>query len=35
MQGHLDVMRMEDKMEFLRRMHQMILAKIGLKHRME
>ena len=35
MQGHLDVMRMEDKMEFLRRMHQMTLAKIGLKHRME
>ncbi len=35
MQGHLDVMRMEDKMEFLRRMHQMTLAKIGLKHRMD
>ena len=35
MQGHLDVMRMEDKMEFLRRMHQMTLAKIGLKHKME
>ncbi|MBU1205116.1 MAG: ATP-dependent helicase, partial [Nanoarchaeota archaeon] len=35
MQGHLDVMRMEDKMEFLRRMHQMILAKIGLNHRMD
>jgi len=35
MQGHLDVMRMKDKMEFLRRMHQMTLAKIGLKHRMD
>jgi len=35
MQGHLDVMRMEDKMEFLRRMHQMILAKIGQKHKLE
>ena len=35
MQGYLDVMRMEDKMEFLRRMHQMTLAKIGLKHRMD
>ena len=35
MQGNLDVMRMEDKMEFLRRMHQMILAKIGQKHKLE
>jgi len=35
MQGHLDVMRMEDKMEFLRRMHQMTLAKIGLEYRMD
>jgi len=35
MQGHLDVMRMEDKMEFLRRMHQMVLAKIGQKHKLE
>ncbi|MDD5086240.1 MAG: ATP-dependent helicase [Candidatus Nanoarchaeia archaeon] len=35
MQGRMDVMRMEDKMEFLRRMHQMILAKIGQNHKLE
>ena len=29
LQGHLDVMRMEDRIEFLKRMHQMVLAKIG------
>lgn len=28
LQGHLDVMRIEDKYEFLRRMHEQILAKI-------
>jgi ATP-dependent Lhr-like helicase len=35
MQGRMDVMRMEDKIEFLRRMHQMTMAKIGQKHRLE
>jgi ATP-dependent Lhr-like helicase len=30
-QGHIDVMRIEDKMEFLKRMHNNILAKIGRK----
>lgn len=29
LQGHLDFMKMEDKVEFLRRMHTMVLAKIG------
>ena len=31
LQGHTDVLRIEDKVEFLRRMHQQILAKIGKK----
>lgn len=31
MQGHLDLLRMEDRAEFLKRMHQMTLAKIGMK----
>lgn len=31
MQGHLDLLRMEDRTEFLKRMHQMTLAKIGMK----
>ncbi len=31
MQGRTDVMKIEDKIEFLRRMHNMILAKIGSK----
>ncbi len=30
-QGHTDIMKMEDKMEFLKRMHTMVLAKIGSK----
>ena len=29
-QGYADTLRIEDKNEFLRRMHQMVLAKIGL-----
>ncbi len=29
LQGHLDVIRMEDRIEFLRRMNDMVLAKIG------
>ena len=32
LQGYVDVMKIEDKQEFLRRMHTMILAKIGKKH---
>jgi len=31
LQGHLDFMKVEDKVEFLRRMHNMILIKIGKK----
>ncbi len=31
LQGHLDVMKIEDKHEFLRRMHAMVLAKIAGK----
>ncbi len=30
-QGYADIMKMEDRLEFLRRMHQMVLAKISLK----
>ncbi len=31
LQGHLDLLRMEDRAEFLQRMHQMTLAKISLR----
>ena len=31
-QGHADIMSVEDKTEFLRRMHQIVIAKIGQKH---
>ncbi|MEW6063044.1 MAG: ATP-dependent helicase [Nanoarchaeota archaeon] len=31
LQGHLDVLKMEDRMEFLKRMHNMVLTKIELK----
>ena len=31
LQGYMDVLKIEDKHEFLRRMHIMVLAKIGLK----
>jgi ATP-dependent helicase Lhr and Lhr-like helicase len=31
LEGQLDVLRIEDKTEFLKRMHQMVLAKISLK----
>ena len=31
MQGYLDILKIEDKHEFLQRMHQMVLAKISLK----
>ncbi len=30
LQGHLDVIRMEDRIEFLKRMHKLVLAKISL-----
>lgn len=30
-QGYSDIMKMEDKAEFLKRMHQMVLAKVALK----
>jgi len=30
LQGYLDVLKMEDRMEFLKRMHNMVLAKIAL-----
>jgi len=30
-QGFMDVMKMEDRIEFLKRMHQMVMAKIGLE----
>ncbi|MBI2130056.1 ATP-dependent helicase, partial [Candidatus Woesearchaeota archaeon] len=30
-QGYTDVLKMEDRMEFLKRMHQMVMAKIALK----
>ncbi len=31
LQGYIDILKIEDKHEFLHRMHQMVLAKIGLK----
>jgi len=30
--GYSDILRMEDRMEFIRKMHTMVLAKIGMKH---
>ncbi len=30
LQGHLDILKMEDKIEFLKRMHSMVLAKISI-----
>jgi len=33
--GHIDIMRMEDRMDFINRMHQMILAKIGKENEIE
>jgi len=32
LQGHYDILKMDDKLEFLRRMHNLVQAKIGLKH---
>ena len=34
-QGFTDILRVEDKIEFIRRMHQMVLAKIGKKHKID
>jgi len=31
LQGHVDILKVEDKIEFLRRMHKMVLAKISVK----
>ena len=33
MQGYSDILRLEDKQQFLQRMHQMVKAKIALKNR--
>lgn len=33
LQGHLDILKMEDKIEFLKRMHSMVLAKISLSEK--
>jgi len=35
LQGYMDIMKIEDKHEFLRRMHEMVLAKIGLQQAKE
>ena len=35
LEGYTDIMKMEDKLEFLRRMHLMVLAKIGKKYPLE
>ena len=32
-QGHADILRMEERMDFINRMHQMVLAKIGMKEK--
>lgn len=33
LQGYTDMLKMDDKIEFLRRMHEMVLAKISLKNK--
>ncbi|MBW2985424.1 ATP-dependent helicase [Candidatus Woesearchaeota archaeon] len=33
MQGYTDILKIEERIEFLRRMHQNVLAKIALKHK--
>ncbi|MEK6835675.1 MAG: ATP-dependent helicase, partial [Nanoarchaeota archaeon] len=35
LQGYLDLLKMEDKIKFLRNMHTLILAKIGKQHEIE
>ena len=32
-QGYSDIVKIEDRYEFLKRMHQMVLAKIGMKEK--
>jgi ATP-dependent Lhr-like helicase len=33
MQGYSDILKLEDKQQFIQRMHQMVKAKIALKQR--
>jgi len=35
LQGYLDILKIEDKIKFLRNMHTLILAKIGKEHEIE
>ena len=35
LQGHLDILKAEDRQEFLRRMHSIVMAKIGMKKRLD
>lgn len=35
LQGYVDIFKIEDKVEFLRRMHQMVLAKIGMHNKID
>jgi len=35
LQGYVDVFKVEDRMEFLKRMHQLVLAKIGMTEKLE
>jgi len=34
-QGHADIMKIEDKQEFLKRMHNNVMAKLGKKMKIE
>ncbi|MDP4012340.1 MAG: ATP-dependent helicase [Candidatus Nanoarchaeia archaeon] len=35
LQGYTDIMKMEERIEFLKRMHNMVLAKIGKEHKIK
>ena len=35
LQGYLDILKIEDKLKFLRNMHTLVLAKIGKEHEIE
>ena len=35
LQGYLDILKIEDKIKFLRNMHTLVLAKIGKEHEIE
>lgn len=35
LQGYADVFKMEDRIDFLKRMHQLVLAKIGKENKIE